>query len=203
MESVKITFTVVSAENLAERDSNFLSSFSLPSMKRLLKFVSVFYLILITNNTFSQINSETIDQDIDTLIQLSKKEFKGIVGEKTHEKDGETYYQVDFTIEGASDITITIDKENSRSFYAYFKLSTTTLATSELEKLTKAIEEVAANYGLTRSSGTDVKYEKFKATRIEFDSENIDVLGKHPSFTLGILKNSSTIELILTEPLWK
>lgn len=155
------------------------------------------------NSAFSQINPETIGHDIDTLIQLSKKEFKGIVGEKTHEKDGETYYQANFSIDGASDIAITIDKENSRSFYAYFKLSTNTLAASELDKLTKAIEDVAANYGLTKSAGTDVKYDKFKATRIEFDSENIDVLGKHPSFTLGILKNSSTIELILTEPLWK
>jgi hypothetical protein len=194
---------VASEANRVEPDSNHLLILDVKGMNSIFTLIIILNAFFISNCAFSQINTQTIGHDIDTLIQLSKKEFKGIVGDKTHEKDGETYYKVDFTIEGASDITITIDKENSRSFYAYFELSTIILATSELEKLTKSIEEIAANYGLTRSSGTDVKYEKFKATRIEFDSENIDVLGKHPSFTLGILKNSSTIELILTEPLWK
>lgn len=194
---------VASEVNQVEPDSNHFIILDFKVMGRILTFIIILNAFFISNCAFSQINTETIGHNIDSLIQLSKKEFKGIVGEKTHEKDGETYYQADFTIEGASDITITIDKENSRSLYAYFKLSNTTLVTTELEKLTIAVEKVAANYGLTRRSGTDVKYEKFKATRIEFDSENIDVLGKHPSFTLGILKNSSTIELILTEPLWK
>ena len=152
---------------------------------------------------FSQIDEDQFTMDMDSLIRLTDDEFKPIIASETHKKDGETFYEVTFLPSGSKRGTVSIDEENYRSYFCYFELSTNTLAATELEKISRLVAEAGEKHGLAMSSGTDVKYKNFKAVRIEFDSDNIDDLGKHPSFTIGILKNAPTVEVILTEPLWK
>lgn len=152
---------------------------------------------------FSQVNRETFAAEIDSLIQLSLQEFKGIRSNESYKADAQTIYTSTYLLDGAKKAEIAIDEEKVGTYSTEIMLSTSTLATAELEYIASTIASVAEKYGLVRSDGTDVKYDKFKAIRVEFDSEDIDVLGKHPSFTIGILRNSSTVEIILNEPLWK
>lgn len=153
--------------------------------------------------SYSQVSRETFASEIDSLVQLSLNEFKGIRSEQSYKDDGQTIFSSTYIINGAKKAEIAIDEENVGTYSTEIGMSTSTLAASELEYIATTIAKVAETYGLVRSNGTDVKYEKFKAIRVEFDSDDIDVLGKHPSFTIGILRNSSTIEITLNEPLWK
>lgn len=164
-----------------------------------------FTLCLISLCAFAQIDAERIQTEIDSLYQLSKVSFKPIISSDSYEQDDETYFDASFAPSGATNTKISVDEEDSRSYYTYFELVSLKYANEQLEALAQAITAVCEPYGLVRSKGTDIKYQNLQAIRIEYDSENIDVLGKHPSFTIGILKNSQppTIELILNEPLWK
>ena len=156
-----------------------------------------------TLGIYSQVSREKFASEIDSLIQLSLDEFNEIRSSESYKVDGQTIYQSTYLLDGAKKAEIAIDEENIGTYSTEVALSTSTLATAELEYIANTIATVSEKYGLVRSDGTDVKYEKFKAIRVELDSEDIDVLGKHPAFTIGILRNSSTVEIILNEPLWK
>lgn len=187
-----------SAERRAERAFKRLKLFS--SMKKLF-FVLLSLCWIIESQ--AQIDARNFENQLDSLFRFAKQEFKPIIGLKSYDSDNLTFYHSVYTPTGGHDSKISIDDENSRSYYVYFELSTPDLTEKELTKIAQHTENVGLKYGLTRKNGTDIKYQKFNAIRIEFDSDNIDILGKHPSFTIGILKNSNTIEMVINEPLWK
>jgi hypothetical protein len=67
------------------------------------------------------------------------------------------------------------------------------------------MREVLAEKGLVHTNGTDINYEGYRKQTFQYDSDNIDLLGKYPSFALGIVRGSEPpiIEMTITEPLWK
>jgi len=159
----------------------------------------------------SVINAQTINPDIykkniEILYDAAAKGFKDIkLEESGTSPSGIKKFKAAKKVSGASEVFIDVDAENSMTYYAHFEASDIEGAKDKVEEMVAMAEEVTSDKGLVRKRGTNVSYEGYKKITLEYDSDNIDLMGKYPSLSFGIIKGSQPpmIELIVNEPLWK
>jgi hypothetical protein len=152
------------------------------------------------------INAEIFRKNIDVLYTSAAAGFKTIKGEASGTTDdGLARFHSTRKVSGADDVYITMDDEKSLTYIAHFKSKDLATAKASIEDMANMIQEQVAEKGFHRSSGTELGYEGYRKQTVEYESDNIDDLGHHPSFSLGILRGSNPpiIELMINEPLWK
>lgn len=166
--------------------------------------------VLVSSTLFAQ---ETLDpvlfkEQVATLYQNASKSFAANKeGAAQDVPDGTKRFASNLSLSGAREAYITADEENSHTYVAHYEIQVKTWPEAEkkLEELVTLILEATADKGLIRSKGTDINYYKYQKHTVEFPSENIDIMGRYPSFSVGIIKDSNpvTIEVMVNEPLWK
>lgn len=147
-------------------------------------------------------------EQVATLYQNAAKSFAANKeGGAEDAPDGTKHFASNLSLSGAKESYITADEENSHTYVAHYELQVKTWPEAEkkLEELVALILEATADKGLIRSKGTDINYYKYQKHTVEFPSENIDIMGRYPSFSVGIIKDSNPviIEVMVNEPLWK
>lgn len=154
----------------------------------------------------TEFDAETFKTNIKELYLSAKQGFKNSKGAAMADaEDGSKQYECSITLSGALDGVIAVDAEKSQRFIARFEFKNAPLAEQQMEQMINLIVEATAEFGLARNSAVDIRYVKYKKHTVEFPSDNIDVMGKYPSFSLGMIKDSNpvVIELIVNEPFWK
>jgi hypothetical protein len=159
-----------------------------------------------TTASAQTINPDIFKKNIDLLYTSAAGSFKDIKNEEVGTtEDGDRKYSAGRKISGASDVYIKADAENSFTYIAHFESKDIKTAEAKIEEMMALVLGQVADKGLVRSKGTEIRYEGYRKHTVEYESDNIDLLGKYPSFSMGIIKGSSpvTIEFVINEPLWK
>jgi hypothetical protein len=153
------------------------------------------------------VNPDIFRKNIDILYDAAAKGFKDIKTEQNGTTpSGDSKFHSTKKVSGATEVYIQVDAEQSHTYVAHFQAKDMEAAKTMVEELTTMILEQVASKGFHRSSGTELNYEGYRKQTVEYESDNIDLLGKYPSFSVGILKGSGgpfVVELIINEPLWK
>lgn len=152
------------------------------------------------------INPDIYKKNMEILYDAAAKGFKEIKLEASGESPaGNKKYHAAKKVSGASDVYIDVDAEDSHTYYARFESEDLETAQARMEEMVTMAGEIVAEKGLVRKKGTDMNYEGYRKHTLEYDSDNIDLMGKYPSFEFGIVKGSEpvTIEMVVNEPLWK
>lgn len=152
------------------------------------------------------INPDIFKKNIDVLYTSAAGSFKDIKNEEVGTtEDGDRKFSAGRKISGASDVYIKADSENSFTYVAHFESKDIKTAEAKIEEMIALVIGQVSDKGLVRSKGTEIRYEGYRKHTVEYESDNIDLLGKYPSFSMGIIKGSNpvTIEFIINEPLWK
>ncbi|GAB4384053.1 MAG: hypothetical protein Kow0075_16130 [Salibacteraceae bacterium] len=163
-------------------------------------------LVVFSQTLWAQVDEQNFKADLEKLYQSAKFGFKDIKGEaETTTPDGTKVYKANFVLSGAKNAVVKTDAENVSTYVATIELKNVNNPSAKLEEMVNWMLAALEKYGLTRGSGTDINYVGYRKHTAEYPSDNIDELGKHPSFSLGILSdgNPMVIELIVYEPLWK
>ncbi|NQV53714.1 MAG: hypothetical protein HQ500_11050 [Flavobacteriales bacterium] len=173
-----------------------------------MKWIPLFAVLLIFNASISaqDINPEIFRKNVDVLYTAADAGFKSIKGEETGTtEDGDKKYHSTRKVSGAMDVYIKVDGEDTHTYIAVFESKDMKSAQAKMEQMAQIIFEEIEEKGFARDSGTDMSYEGYRKATIEFASDNIDDLGHHPSFSIGILRGSNppVVELEINEPLWK
>lgn len=157
--------------------------------------------------TFAQeIDREVFKSEIDAIYLSAKQGFKDTkVGEPAAQPDGNSRLDCTIKLNGSLEAYITVDSEKSKSYFAKYEFKTPALAEAALENLIALTLDATEKYGLVRGKGTEIRYVKYQKQTVEFPSDNIDIMGRYPSFSFGIVKDSNPaqIEVMVNEPLWK
>lgn len=163
--------------------------------------------ILLTVQAHAQdINPEIFRKNIDVLYEAADAGFKSIKGEENGTTDqGDVKHHSTRKISGAVDVYIKVDSEKTHTYVAIFGAKDSKSAQAKVEQMAQLIFEQIGDKGFKRNAGTDMDYEGYRKQTVEYDSDNIDDLGHHPSFSVGILRgtNPPVVELQINEPLWK
>ena len=174
-----------------------------PSMK--LSFVFTLCLFLSLASFGQTIDAEAFKADIKALYESANQDFKGhIQGEGTDEGE-HTKYTTNLVLNGASEAYITEDEETSRAYVAHFILKNVRNPQEKLDEVVKMVAEVCEAYGLAVNSASSIKYVGYTMKTLEYPSDNIDEMGRYPTFSIGLLKegNPMEFEIIINEPFWK
>lgn len=151
-------------------------------------------------------DSAIIHQNMDEIYESAKRSFGNIKGAKIGSKDGKTIYASKLELLQATECTIEVDSERSHTYIAKYTGLDLEEAKSLQEKLTVIIYKRTQPEGFKRAKGSNFKYYKYQMNTVEFESDNIDEMGKHPSFSIGVLAEADgnfTLIYSATDPLWK
>lgn len=152
------------------------------------------------------INPDIFKKNIDILYASAANSFKDIKNEETGTTDdGDKKFAAGRKISGATDVYIKADAENSFTYVAHFESEDLKTAEAKMEEMMALVLGQVSDKGLVRSKGTEIRYEGYRKHTVEYESDNIDVMGKYPSFSMGVIKGSNPvmIEFIVNEILWK
>lgn len=151
-------------------------------------------------------DNDAFKNDIKALYAGAKTGFKDLMtGDGLPAADGNTRYKTDLVVNGAKEAYVSVDEENSKTYVAIYEFRNLREPEKKLEVLMNLVLEATTEYGLERSKGTEIRYVGYRKHTVEFPSDNIDLMGKYPSFAMGVLDdgNPVIIEFKVTEPLWK
>jgi len=152
------------------------------------------------------VNPDIFKKNIEVLYESATGGFKDIIQEQTGEtEDGEAKHGSARKTSGAREVFIKIDSETTHTYVAYFDGKDIESAEKELVEIAGWMEEVLATKGLVHNQGTDISYHNYRKHSFEYDTDNIDLMGKYPTISLGILRDTDppVLELNINEPLWK
>jgi hypothetical protein len=152
------------------------------------------------------INPDIFNKNIELLYTAAADGFNEIKMEQDGQNEsGDLKFRSARKVSGASEVYILVDKETTHTYYAVFEGTDLDESKKNIDEMVALMREVLAEHGLVHSIGTDINYEGYRKQTFQYDSDNIDLLGKYPSFGLGIKRGSEPpiIELTITEPLWK
>ncbi|MEX2597955.1 MAG: hypothetical protein WEC59_13600 [Salibacteraceae bacterium] len=152
------------------------------------------------------INKEIFQKNIVILYEAAASGFKEIKKESSGTTDrGNAKFHASRKVSGAKDVFIDVDSEDSHTYVALFEANDVESAKKMVEEMTVLASEVLAENGLVRKKGTEMRYEGYRKQTIEYDSDNIDLMGKYPSFEFGVLRDTEPplVEMVINEPLWK
>lgn len=202
MENARITFMVANAVEQVELDSN-----SIPKFMLMKSFIATLLFAIATSFAFSQeFDADQFKSDIQTLYLSAKQGFKDLKqGEATELGDGLKHFESSLQLNGAKEVAITMDAEKSNTYIATYVFKNIRIPQEKVDEMVQLIVEATAEYGLAAGKGTDRKYVKYQKQTIEFPSDNIDVMGKYPSFVVGLVKDGNPMELEITisQTLWR
>ena len=138
-----------------------------------------------------QINPDIFKKNIEILYDAAAKGFKEIKLEETGTtSDGDKRYHAGRKVSGASDVHIVVDEEDSHTYVAHFEAEDMEGAQKAMEEMATMASEVLSDKGLARKKGTSMNYEGYRKHTLEYDSDNIDLMGKYPSFEFVILRDT-------------
>lgn len=152
------------------------------------------------------IDSELFKTDIVALYDAGMKSFKNNKdGEFLKEIDGVKSYNSNLSLNGAKELVIMEDAEGNYKCVAQYTMKNIRDAKAKVEEIAVLISQATADFGLEKASTTDVKYLGYTKHTIEFPADNIDDMGKHTSFSVGLIDDGNPIsfEIVVTEILWK
>jgi len=115
------------------------------------------------------------------------------------------YFDSSLEFPGAVKSIITLDGEDSHYFEATFFPGSEDKAHSMATDLAEALFASVPQKGFALRDGTDVRFHNYKKKSIEFDSDNISMMGRYPSASIGVIKDGDhfIVELRILEPFWK
>lgn len=149
----------------------------------------------------------TLQQEIAGLSQAAYSSFAAIKTDQAsaNPEGGGRKIVPSKVLTGASEAFITVDEENSHSYVARFEAASIEEGLKMAETLGNAAIAALEKKGFKLGKGTDVRYHKYRKTTVEFASDNIDEMGRHPSIAIGVLAQDgdTMVEFIMNEPLWK
>ena len=162
----------------------------------------------LTGDTPSDIDSDSarLHMQMDEIFESAKRSFANLKGTKKETRDGISIYESKLEVLGSSDNRIEMDSERSHSFISLFTGLSVEEARDKEEQLVSIIMKRVQPEGFKRGRGSDFNYYQYRMSTIEYDTDNIDELGKRPSFTIGIVKeDDGTYTTVFTaiDPLWK
>jgi hypothetical protein len=170
-------------------------------------FVATILFAIVTATAIGQeFDPAQFKTDIHSLYLSSKQGFKDIKqGEPNEPGDGFKHFTSSLILSGSKDVEITMDSEKSNTYIAKYSFNNVRIPQEKVDELMQLILEATEEFGLASGKGTDIKYIKYKKQTVEFPSDNIDIMGKYPSFVVGLLKDGNPMELEITisEPLWR
>ncbi|GEM_PF-5681042 len=151
-------------------------------------------------------DSAKLHMQMDQIYESAKRSFGDLKGSRTGTNDGKTVYESKIEVLHSNSNTIEVDSERSHAFTCKFDGLTLEEALEQQEKLTMILHKRLVPEGFKRGIGSNFRYYKYQLNTVEFESDNIDEMGKRPSFTIGLLEandGSFTVELLAIDPLWK
>lgn len=169
-------------------------------------FVTVTAVLAFTISNAQEFDPELFKTQIATLYESAFKSFNAQKEGTVQEiPDGTQRYSSTILLSESKDSYITVDAEKSHTFVSFYEMKTLPLAEKKQEELITLVLEATKEKGLVRSKATDIYYHKYQEHMVAFPSENIDIMGRYPSFSLGIVKDSNPpiVEIKINEPLWK
>jgi hypothetical protein len=165
-----------------------------------------FILCLSAIGNAQTIDSELFKTDIVALYDAGMKSFKNSKeGEFIKEVDGVKSYNSNLSLNGAKELVIKEDAEGNYKCVAQYTMKNIRDAKAKVEEIAVLISQATADFSLDKASTTDVKYLGYTKHTIEFPADNIDDMGKHTSFSVGLIDDGNPIsfEIVVTEILWK
>lgn len=152
------------------------------------------------------IDNEQFKSDIIALYDAGMISFKNNKdGEALEDNGGVKKFKANLPLNGAKEIVIEEDAEGNYKYRASYTLKNIRNPKAKVEEIALLIAEATTDLGLEKASKTDVKYIGYTKHIIEFPADNIDDMGKHTSFTVGMTMdgNPMSFEIVVTEILWK
>ncbi len=152
------------------------------------------------------IDSELFKTDIVALYEAGMKSFKNNKeGESLDEIDGIKTYRSNLSLNGAKELIVKEDSEGNYKCAAQYTMKNIRDPKTKVEEIAVLISQATTDFGLAKASTTDVKYLGYTKHTIEFPADNIDDMGKHTSFSVGLTDdgNPMSFEIVVTEILWK
>ena len=174
-------------------------------MNRIVPLIA-FVLALSVSAKAQNINADIFKKNIEIVYDAAANGFKDIKLDQIGNSDnGNSKFGSARKVSGASEVYILVDEETTHTYFAIFQGSDLDETKKKVDEMVALMREVLAEHGLVHSNGTDINYEGYRKQTFQYDSDNIDLLGKYPSFGLGIMRGSEppVLELTITEPLWK
>lgn len=171
------------------------------------KIFTILLMVGISITSYAQTIDETqFKEDIIALYNAGMKSFKSNKeGESMAEDGGLKHFKSNLSLNGAKETYITEDGEKNYKYVAKYTLKNVRDPQAKTEEIAQLIADATAEFGLEKGSTTDIKYLGYKKHTIEFPADNIDDMGKHTSFSLGLIDdgNPMSFEIVVTEILWK
>lgn len=152
-----------------------------------------------------EIEPEAFKADIGKLYTSAKAHFKDIKKGEPSNMDGMKKYETELVLNGAQGTYLTVDAENSATYVANYTMKNIRDPKAKVEEIAAMMSEATSEFGLELSKTTDIKYVGYQKYIIEFPADNIDDMGKHPAFSIGLLQEGNPMEFEITviDPLWK
>jgi len=169
--------------------------------------VSILCFVLIGSTGFCQdIDAEAFKTDILALYNASKKSLTSVKdGASVGNEDGRKKYNSRVILSGSKTAYILEDDEKTNTYIATYTFKNVRTPSEKVDEIVHLIHEATAEFGLEIGKATDIKYVGYQKKTIEFPSDNIDDMGKYPSFHVGLVKDGNPMELEVqvNEILWK
>ena len=160
-----------------------------------------------SNISLSQsMDSDQFKTDIIELYNAGMKSFKSFKeGESYAEENGNKLYKTTLTLNEAKTVFISEDSEHNYKFVAHYSMKNVRDPKVKLNEISALMLEATTEFGLEKNNRTDMKYVGYQKQVIEFPADNIDDMGKHTSFEIGLTDdgNPMSFEIVVTEILWK
>lgn len=153
-----------------------------------------------------EINKEIFVKNIAVIYDAAAAGFKSIKTEQSGTTDdGDKKFASGKKVSGAKEVFIKVDAEDSHTYVAHFEAKDLKSAQAKAEEMANMVAEQLKDKGLVLGKGTDMNYEGYRKHTIDYESDNIDLMGKYPSLSIGIVRGSNppVIEMLVNEPLWK
>ncbi len=169
-------------------------------------FTLLFCMLVYLGATAQEFDAETFKTDIVSLYEVGKSSFKTLKeGESFETVNGARHYKSTMQLHGAKSVYISEDEEKSHTYIAHFTFKNVRNPQEKMTEFVNLIAEATAEHGFAVGRGTDIKYLGYQKQTIEFPADNIDDMGKHPSFTVGMIAdgNPMSFEIQVSEILWK
>ena len=152
------------------------------------------------------IDTELFKADVVALYEAGMKSFKNNKVDEAVEENGSVKtFKSNLTLNGAKESVVIEDGEKNYKYAANYTMKNIRDPKAKVEEIATLIAEATAEMGLEKASTTDIKYIGYTKHTIEFPADNIDDMGKHTSFSVGLTDdgNPMSFEIVVTEILWK
>lgn len=152
------------------------------------------------------IDNDQFKTDIISLYEAGMKSFKtNKEGEAIDDNGSVKFYKPNLELSGAKNSLVQEDSEGNYKYVASYTLKNVRDPKSKVDEIAILIAEATSEFGFEKATTTDVKYLGYSKHTIEFPADNIDDMGKHTSFSVGLTDdgNPMSFEIIVTEILWK